>query len=550
MTDPRQAIIRLPSGLHIRLQLLGAGPPVMMLHESPRSSNALLSLAKRLCQQFTCIMMDTPGFGYSDPLALARPEIADYALVALDVADALGLDRVPFYGTHTGAAIAAEAAVLAPDRVSAAVLDGYALFDAAERDELLASYLPPLRPTIDGSHVAWLWARIRDQFTAFPWNRVGDGSRLPFGPPPLASMNAVADDFLLAGDHYRAAYAAAFRYDHLEPLRHVTVPVRLATREDDMLFTHMERARGVSDQVTLTQMSADRDAWGRTIAALLGDHVEAEAVDADSLLRRSENLAGNRQIRLTDSGPVLLRVEGEGKPVVLIHDVPGDHRDLDHVAMRLARSRQVIRFDLPGLGALRRSRDHHPTVDRMADAATQALTGLLPDQTPVVAFGASIPVAARISDTNPLIAVDPWTAVFDAAASEVPDLSQHWDGTHLMSAFWWARDQAVYKPWYVRDNAKGRPIGNERDIERIHNRFCAIALAGSAGADIARLQYGHDLFADVKQASGRTQMLIVSKDPDAEAQRDWSLRLLPGNRIHSVSNETWPLVRKILELCG
>ena len=176
---PFQAIIRTRSGQLVRARFLGEGPPVLLLHESPRSSAALLPLAERLAHRFAFVMLDSPGFGLSDPMPMARPEVPDFAAVALEAAEALGLPPVPFYGTHTGAALASAAAAMAPERVTAAILDGYAVFTPEEQAELLASYLPPFRPTLDGTHVAWLWARVRDQFAAFPWNRVSDGARLP-----------------------------------------------------------------------------------------------------------------------------------------------------------------------------------------------------------------------------------------------------------------------------------------------------------------------------------------------------------------------------------
>ena len=204
MTEMLETFVRLQSTRQqVRLRFAGQGPAIFLCHESPRSSDALLPLVKTLTDRFTCILMDTPGFGLSDPMPMSRPEIADFATVALEAIRCLGLGPIPVYGTHTGAAIAVEAAVQSSDLVSAAILDGFALFNAQERDELLASYLTPFQPSMDGSHVAWLWARVRDQFAAFPWNRVGDGSRLCFGPPPLDFVQSVVGDFLLAGDNYR-----------------------------------------------------------------------------------------------------------------------------------------------------------------------------------------------------------------------------------------------------------------------------------------------------------------------------------------------------------
>ncbi len=52
----------------------GSGPAVVLLHESPRSSVALLPLIE-LGDGLTIFALDTPGYGGSDP-PLTRPEIA------------------------------------------------------------------------------------------------------------------------------------------------------------------------------------------------------------------------------------------------------------------------------------------------------------------------------------------------------------------------------------------------------------------------------------------------------------------------------------------
>jgi pimeloyl-ACP methyl ester carboxylesterase len=57
----------------------GEGPPVVLLHGSPRSSLALVELIEALAGRFCVIALDTPGYGTSDALPTARPSIADYA---------------------------------------------------------------------------------------------------------------------------------------------------------------------------------------------------------------------------------------------------------------------------------------------------------------------------------------------------------------------------------------------------------------------------------------------------------------------------------------
>ena len=544
----REAMIRTRSGLHLRLRFLGSGPAVVLLHESPRSSHALLPLAERIADRFTCVMFDSPGFGLSDPLPMRRPEIPDFAEALLEAFEPLGLGPVPVYGTHTGAAVAAAMAVADPERVSAAVLDGYAAFTPAEQAELLASYLPPFRPALDGTHVAWLWARVRDQFTAFPWNRVSDGSRLPFGPPPLGFVQAVAEDFLRAGDHYRTGYAAAFRYDHLEPLRRARVPVRLACREDDLLFPHMDRAKGAGATTTLHPMSADRDAWGRGIGDLLGAHVGAERTDAAAMAARAGAAAGARQRIDTPAGAAQAGFEGPkaGAPVVLLHEVPGNSDDLDGLSARLARrGRRVLRLDLPGSGHSRLAPEAPATVETVVRGTAAALSALGMEGAPVVAHGAALAVALRLPGAPRVLALDPWPAVAEGAAEAVPDLAPRWDAAHLTAAWWWARDHEVYKPFTHRVNAEGRSVGPERDAERIHNRFRAVVLGGESGADVAKALYRADLAGPLAAAKGRAEALLHDCDPDFDALRAWADGVLGADRVHSSPREPVALAEAV-----
>jgi pimeloyl-ACP methyl ester carboxylesterase len=53
----------------------------------------------------------------------------------------------------------------------------------------------------------------------------------------------------------------------------------------------------------------------------------------------------------TRHGPVACHRRGAGRPLVLLHANPGDHRDWDAVAGDLARDHRVIAVDWPGYGA-------------------------------------------------------------------------------------------------------------------------------------------------------------------------------------------------------
>jgi pimeloyl-ACP methyl ester carboxylesterase len=243
----------------------GKGPAVVLLHESPRSSAALLPLIEKLGDGFTIFALDTPGYGGSDPLPHARPEIEEYADALADTFDALGIERAPVYGTHTGALIAFEFARRHRDRCTVCVLDGFPVFTPNEREQFLASYLPPFRPDAQGAHLAWLWSRVRDQFRFFPWNYRGDDARLPIPLPPIDRIHLVAMDFLAAGDGYRTGYAAAFRHDTGAALARLDIPIVAAAREDDLLFSHLDRMPKLPEGSRIVRLSADRDVWGKAL---------------------------------------------------------------------------------------------------------------------------------------------------------------------------------------------------------------------------------------------------------------------------------------------
>ncbi|MCS7002481.1 MAG: alpha/beta fold hydrolase, partial [Dehalococcoidia bacterium] len=126
----------------------GEGPPLVLVHETARSSDGFSEVMPYLARQFRVIAMDTPGFGDSYR-PTESPGIAGYAQSILDFFDALGLQRPHLLGFHTGAAFAAEAAARAPDRVDRLVLCGCPDFDPDTIPAKLAHH-QPFEPTADG----------------------------------------------------------------------------------------------------------------------------------------------------------------------------------------------------------------------------------------------------------------------------------------------------------------------------------------------------------------------------------------------------------------
>src|SRR5215213_3896182 len=72
----------------------GAGAPVLLLHQTPRSWDEYRDVLPLLGASRRAIAMDTIGFGDSTPLPRGTDSIEAWSEVLIAFLDALGLDRV------------------------------------------------------------------------------------------------------------------------------------------------------------------------------------------------------------------------------------------------------------------------------------------------------------------------------------------------------------------------------------------------------------------------------------------------------------------------
>jgi pimeloyl-ACP methyl ester carboxylesterase len=125
------------AGRRVLVRHAGSGPALVLLHQSPQTSRSLIPWIERLSKHYAVIAPDTPGFGFSDPLALSQPTIPDYAAALNLLMEKLGIGRALIFGVHTGAVTALRFSLDYPGRVAGLVCDGYARFNTDERQKLL-----------------------------------------------------------------------------------------------------------------------------------------------------------------------------------------------------------------------------------------------------------------------------------------------------------------------------------------------------------------------------------------------------------------------------
>jgi pimeloyl-ACP methyl ester carboxylesterase len=226
----------------IHYRTAGSFTPLLVLHASPGSSKQIVPLIRDLAGTYRVIAPDTAGNGDSTPLPLETPKISDLAAVLPGFLDALGLDHVDLYGSHTGAAIAAELAILAPGRIRRVVLDGVQLLTPQARAELMARYAFPFPADLDGAYLMRVFQFCRDQYVFYPWyNRTKEGQRSGGLPAPAALHDWVVE-VLKANETYHLNYRAAFQWEPTLRLPLVTQPALVIAAESDPLFAETAEA--------------------------------------------------------------------------------------------------------------------------------------------------------------------------------------------------------------------------------------------------------------------------------------------------------------------
>ena len=248
----RNEYLQTPSG-RVHLRRVGNGPKTLFLFQSaPGSAEPLELLMQRLAKGRTVIACDYLGNGDSDK-AVGEVDINSMAHNAIEVADALQLSQVDLFGTHTGALVALEFALLQPHRVGRIILEAPPLLDQSFTEDILENYLPPLQPDRWGTHLLRAWNMRRDMFLFWPWYRQSRDAARSLGLPDLQSLHAWTVGLLKSGRTYHLTYGAAFKYNTRSRLPLLSCPALICAGPADMLVEGLVIARQLAPAGTLVQ---------------------------------------------------------------------------------------------------------------------------------------------------------------------------------------------------------------------------------------------------------------------------------------------------------
>jgi pimeloyl-ACP methyl ester carboxylesterase len=504
----------------------GSGPVVLCLHQSPLSSRDMIATMERWQGHFTCIAPDTPGFGLSDPLGVTHAEAADFAEAVVEFMDAIGVAKAAVYGFHTGAMIAGALGAAFPERVACVVANGYVLLTEQDRADILANYLPPFVPSWDGSHLTWLWSRMREQTIFFPWYRKTLADRLDFDVPSPEALHQGLLDFMRSGDHYRVGYRAAFTMRSDLALVQTRAPTLVTASKFDVLSRDLARIRRRSDSVSV---EAGGD-WEETLD-LCRDYIARHKPPKAPPVSGPRPIAGRLWSDFIDVPGGQLRIkrndDAKGRPVLVQHDAAGSTEVIGALAAGFIGRRPVIAINLPGHAESDNTLPKGAvTVTAYAKVVQQALATLGVGEFDFVGTWGGGLVGLELALMEPkrvrrLVLAD--MLYFDdklreqLKANYTPDIQPNAYGGHLLEAWHLMRDQGLFWPWYERTRKGIIWKPTYVDPAMVNGRVLELFRSNGMWRKAYQAHFSYPL--KQKLAKSKVPMLFVSPswDPQYEA---------------------------------
>lgn len=225
----RRGYITLACGSQIHYRRCGepAAPTLVLLHQTPSTSQMYEALMLALSDQFDMIALDTPGFGQSDGLD-GEFSIAGAAAQLAEAVGKLHIGPVFWFGHHTGAALALQVATDAAEQVAALAMSGPCLLDQSLR-ERLPQVAAPFAVAADGSHLNEVWNRMR--------GKDADAD--------LSIIQREACAGLLAGEAYPQAYKSVVELDTQAQLKALQCPTLVFAGTEDPLYGQLADAHAL-----------------------------------------------------------------------------------------------------------------------------------------------------------------------------------------------------------------------------------------------------------------------------------------------------------------
>lgn len=237
-----------------------AGDPLLVIPTGGGSSAQFAPVVSGLARDRQVFAIDYPGNGLSEPSA-GPVTIGSLAEDMIALLDAMEIPCCDVWGSHTGAQVALEMAVIAPERIGRIVMEGPVFVSPDFQADLLANYFIDLAPDAWGRHILSVWNWRRDMFMFWPWYNVARAAARKLGVPGAGNLHLYALGILESGVTYDQAYRSAFAYDTRARLKELTRPALICAGPNDQLRNALEEAPKVAPAGLVTCATTPTTVW-------------------------------------------------------------------------------------------------------------------------------------------------------------------------------------------------------------------------------------------------------------------------------------------------
>jgi pimeloyl-ACP methyl ester carboxylesterase len=506
----------------VHVAVAGRGAPLVLLHSPPLYSLSLRPLIDALAAHFTLVVPDLAGYGLSDPLALEKPTVADYARDLGQVLDALGLRGYGIYAAEDAAPIAVALAEHRRAQLTALVLDEPALLEEPEISAFEET-LPVFIPEPSGGHLMRMWDTARMRYLFRPAHLPRLANRLDRDMASPAELDEVVKAYMRAGARYATAQCAGLRERWAVRLHALALPTLVLAHERAPATRLPEPGAHLSVQ----RLGHEPGPRAAAIVPFVGPRAAADSRGPEIPSGRPATRRGDfsRLFIAVPGGHLHARVsfEGSGRPVVAMHDPAGSHALVLSFTRRLVGSRPVIALDMPGNGESDNTigtQDITPA--DYARAVLEAIDSLGLDEVDLIGRYSGGPVAMEMAFARPRLvkhivqaAIDLYDPadVTDVLANYMPDMSPVRDGAHLVLAWYNMKNQALFWPWF-RQTRSGIIWGEPQlDPQLIHQRVFDLLRVGNMYYQAYKAMWTYPMEERLPQLTVPTLLCVPRWDP-------------------------------------
>ena len=540
----------------VHFRSAGAGPIALLLHQSPQSSTAMLPLAEKLKSRYCVIAPDSPGFGLSDPLSMEAPTIEAIADALAEFTDAIQLPPAAVIGVHTGAEIALEFGLRYPEKVNFLILDGLALFTKEESEDILQHYLPPFIPSWDGSHLTWLWARLREQVIFFPWYKKNAEARVSYNMSGADHIYSWFMDFMYAGEHYRGGYGAAFRYQNSASIKDIVPPTAALYRTGDVLEPHQQRLPVLPEHAWTEIIPPGPDKLDNRIIELLDERVFSK--QSNWRYSHATTPPGDKQeadyVDIGDQQIAVVTAGDPSKPMLMVlHDLADSATSVRELIAVSADDHYVICPDLPGHGenATVAVANNEFSISGTVDILSELLLWSGTDSCHLLGLGAGCAFIPLLIKNNPGINIsagmhNPLLLDVEARASLKDNFAFPIEpdsyGTFITKLWYALRDGRLFWPWYepTAENIRWRPPSLA--AEDVHQSLFDALRCGDNYHKIWQTFFETDVINEIKTISSPLSVTLSKTHPCHESALTLASQLQTA-ACHETSDDWSEVIR-------